>query len=227
MADENRNGIPDDVEALATVFEIFIIFALIVAFLGNVTGIFDHINIGGQSISDMWDSFAIQYLPLIKLISISLTIALIVFIIYISLEIDKVLGKIRESVEEAKGKYSIPVFTSEEKSQDVEQTHMENARWQKVLKLINSEQTSDWKLAILESDIMLGELLESMGYQGDSIGEQLKKIEKSDFTTLDNAWEAHKIRNSIAHEGEFLITQREASRVIRLYESVFTEFRYI
>ena len=103
-----------------------------------------------------------------------------------------------------------------------------NERWQKVLVHINSVNPSDWKLAILECDIMLSEILERMGYMQESIGEKLKSIEPSDFTNIEAAWEAHKIRNAIAHEGsDFLINEREAKRVIGLYELVFREFEYI
>jgi hypothetical protein len=67
-----------------------------------------------------------------------------------------------------------------------------------------------------------------MGYMQESIGEKLKVIEPSDFTNIENAWEAHKIRNQIAHEGsDFMINEREAKRVIGLYETVFREFEYI
>ena len=67
-----------------------------------------------------------------------------------------------------------------------------------------------------------------MGYRGESIGEQLKGVEKSDFTTIDDAWEAHKVRNLIAHEGaNFLLSDREAKRVIGLYKNVFQEFHFI
>lgn len=105
---------------------------------------------------------------------------------------------------------------------------MENKKWEAVIIHINSDNMSDWKLAILECDIMLGEILERMGYTQASISEKLKSIEPSDFTNIENAWEAHKIRNQIAHEGsEFSITEREAKRVIGLYETVFREFEYI
>ena len=103
-----------------------------------------------------------------------------------------------------------------------------NEKWEKVVVHINSQNPSDWKLAILECDIMLGEILEKMGYMQESIGEKLKSVEPSDFDNIENAWEAHKIRNSIAHEGsEFMINEREAKRVIGLYETVFREFEYI
>ena len=66
-----------------------------------------------------------------------------------------------------------------------------------------------------------------MEYIGETIGEQLKGIEQSDFRTLAHAWEAHKVRNKLVHEGDFMITKREARRVIDLYRKVFEEFHYI
>jgi len=103
-----------------------------------------------------------------------------------------------------------------------------NNKWQDVIVHINSANPSDWKLAILECDIMLSDILEKMGYMQVSIGDKLKSIEPSDFTNIEAAWEAHKIRNQIAHEGsEFMISEREAKRVIGLYELVFREFNYI
>ena len=103
-----------------------------------------------------------------------------------------------------------------------------NQKWERVLKRIESHNESDWKLAILEADIMLDELLDKSGYRGDSMSDKLKQVDKSDFNTIDFAWEAHKIRNMIAHEGsEFAINAREAQRVIKLYEQVFKEFKYI
>jgi hypothetical protein len=101
-------------------------------------------------------------------------------------------------------------------------------KWSKILTHVESPNGNDWMLAIIEADIILGEMLEKMGYQGDSIGEKLKRVEKADFQTLDQAWEAHKVRNAIAHQGsDFVLNQREAKRVISLYREVFEEFYYI
>src|SRR5688572_11249432 len=52
-------------------------------------------------------------------------------------------------------------------------------RWRKILELTDSQNQNDWMLAIIEADIILGDMLETMGYQGDSIGEKLKRIEPS------------------------------------------------
>jgi hypothetical protein len=102
------------------------------------------------------------------------------------------------------------------------------SKWEKIIKLSESENQSDWRLAIIEADIILDELLEKLQLPGDTMGEKLKAVEKSDFTTIDYAWEAHKARNMIAHEGsDFLINQREIRRIISLYEAVFKEFSLI
>ena len=103
-----------------------------------------------------------------------------------------------------------------------------NERWEHVEKLGASENPGDWRVAIIEADVLLEELVASMGYDGQTLGDKLKAIEKSDFTTLDEAWEAHKIRNRIAHQGsDFILTHREAKRVIDLFRQVFKEFDYI
>ena len=103
-----------------------------------------------------------------------------------------------------------------------------NTRWQRVVAHISSDNSSDWRLAILECDIILDELLDHLGYIGGTIGDKLKNANTAHFRTLNMAWEAHKIRNAIAHEGQdFTLTQREARRIVGLYETVFREFDFI
>jgi hypothetical protein len=102
-----------------------------------------------------------------------------------------------------------------------------NKNWDRVILHVESHNESEWRLAVIEADIMLAELLDTMNLGGDSIGDKLKGVEKSDFNTLDLAWEAHKVRNQIAHDPSFLLTQREARRVIALYEAVFKEFSFV
>ena len=102
-------------------------------------------------------------------------------------------------------------------------------RWQTIIKKMESDNVSDWKLAIIEADTLLDEMVKKMGYHGENLGERLRRIEVSDFTSLQEAWEAHKVRNKIAHDSsdQFILTQREARRVIGLFEKVFREFKYI
>ncbi len=102
-----------------------------------------------------------------------------------------------------------------------------NQDWDKILKLIGSENPNDWKLAIIEADKILEMVVNTFTVPGDNIGDKLKNIEKSDFTTLDEAWQAHKVRNRIAHEHNFHLGQREARLAIDNFAKVFQEFDFI
>jgi len=109
-----------------------------------------------------------------------------------------------------------------------EDSSLKNERWAKVLQHLEVESQAEWRAAIIEADIVLDEMTKKMGYHGDTLGERLKGVEKSDFNTLDLAWEAHKVRNTIAHQGsDYILTRREVKRVVNMYRMVFEEFHFI
>jgi hypothetical protein len=111
------------------------------------------------------------------------------------------------------------------KAHDVPKTQL---RWSRIKEEANSDNERSWRLAILEADIMLNELLDSLGYKGETMADKMRGAEKANFNTLDLAWEAHRYRNQIAHEANLhLLTQREVRRIISLYERVFREFRFV
>lgn len=102
-------------------------------------------------------------------------------------------------------------------------------QWQVVLNHVNSESTAEWKLGILEADNMLDEILELEGYQGESIGEKLKAMDPADLASYSDAWEAHKVRNQIAHEGAATMdfSKKLARDTLLKFENVFKELGYI
>jgi hypothetical protein len=90
---------------------------------------------------------------------------------------------------------------------------------------MSSQSEALWRIGILEADNLLLEVLTEKGYQGEGVGEKLKG---ASFKTIDLAWDAHKIRNRIAHEGsDFELTEREARRAFTLFESVFRDLKAI
>jgi hypothetical protein len=115
-----------------------------------------------------------------------------------------------------------PLFATVTQYQEHER--LETSRWSYIKELISGTNESNWRQAIIEADIILDELLTRLGYVGDSVGEKLKQVNPTHFQTLNNAWEAHKVRNQIAHEGSaFGLTDRLAYRTIANYEAVFRE----
>jgi hypothetical protein len=98
-------------------------------------------------------------------------------------------------------------------------------RWKRVMELASSGAPSDWRRAILEADIMLSAVLMEAGYEGASVGEQLKHTNPMQVTTLRLAWDAHMVRNQVAHGGEsYELTERDTRTAIDQYRRVFEEF---
>jgi hypothetical protein len=101
-------------------------------------------------------------------------------------------------------------------------------RWDRITAEINSGNEQSWRLAILEADIMLNELLDSLGLRGETMADKMKTVDRADFHTIDLAWEAHRARNRIAHESsETGLSERDARRTIDLYAKVFREFQFV
>ena len=130
--------------------------------------------------------------------------------------------RIYEVDEELDGAYKGHFIKPETKSDRV------NMRWQTILAHFSSSNPNDWRAAILDADTMLDELVTSLGYTGDGLGAKLTSIRINDFPTLQSAWEGHKMRNIIAHEGaNYTLTERQKEITRRHFEAVFKDAKII
>ncbi len=107
---------------------------------------------------------------------------------------------------------------------DKEKERDENPRWHYILTLIGSPNESDWRVAVIEADTMLEETLRNKGFEGDTVNELLEGARSSGYATVQSAWDAHLVRNRIAHDGsEYPLSQVEGRRVIKMYQNMFEE----
>ena len=101
-------------------------------------------------------------------------------------------------------------------------------RWQKIETLFASNSESDWRVAIIEADSMLDEFVRSLGYPGANLGERLKNTNPQFFPTIQLAWDAHKIRNEIAHAGmDYRLSERTKEIARKNFHYIFTDAKYI
>lgn len=81
----------------------------------------------------------------------------------------------------------------------------------------------DLKIAIIEADNLLDEALRLTGFRGATLGDKLKMLDESRLPTLNDVWEAHKLRNRIAHEVDFRLSRDTAERALSIYEQTFKD----
>lgn len=166
----------------------------------------------GDTDVTLWDAFSAWFMyawGVLGVVSFVFSIAAFLILVYASMRAYQI--KHQEEHE----KYSTLAPEEEEKRKD-------HSRWSHIKALIESPNESDWRQAIIEADIMLEEVLMQAGYQGATVGDKLKGAR---FSTLNDAWEAHKVRNDIAHRGSSMrLDDKTALHAVQRYERVFKEF---
>lgn len=216
MADKKGDSKPD---AVVDVGFVLVICIFLVILWTAILNYFLLSRFG--SWAAIWAAIVAWFFKYLWPIILVLSVILCLFLIYGIVSTYRKLLKLNEEENEI---YALP---AEIAAKD-EPLPEKNKKWESIEKHLISQNPSDWRLAVIEADVMLDELLRAQGYHGDSIGEMLKGVERSDMRSLDHAWEAHKVRNELVHSGsEYALNEREAKRVLSLYESVFREFKLI
>lgn len=91
------------------------------------------------------------------------------------------------------------------------------AEWQRTL----NELSSNPKGSVLEADKLLDRALTLKGYSGN-LGEKLKKA-NAVFSSVNDVWHAHKLRNRIAHELNVKISQNEARQTLSYFKKALQD----
>jgi hypothetical protein len=97
--------------------------------------------------------------------------------------------------------------------------------WAKITGRLEVGIESEYKLAVIEADSILNDILKRMGFGGETLGERLEKLTVATLPNLEQIWEAHKIRNNIVHDPDYRLTLDEARRVLSIYEQALRDLQ--
>lgn len=177
--------------------------------------------------------FSINFLILLKIIATIVVILLIVAVIFLLVRLYE-LKKEDEEKERILNANKVSTYASLTPSSTTSvdtvssPSPKQNETWRHVRELLLSDNQSEWRLAIIEADIYMDRTLDSKGFHGETVGDKLKAISPAQLASVQIAWEAHKVRNRIAHDGSaFTLTMPEARRVLSYYEIVFRDLGVI
>lgn len=73
------------------------------------------------------------------------------------------------------------------------------------------------KMAVIEADKLLDNVLRSMMLPGETLGERLKMAAYK-YPKIKDVWNAHRLRNQLVHETSFELSEREANRALNDFE---------
>lgn len=111
----------------------------------------------------------------------------------------------------------------EEKGMTLDEKEIHRA-WRAVEEQLVSSNASDWKLAVMSADAAMGEALEDMKIEGVTMADKLKALGESHrLRSYEQLWDAHKVRNEIAHEPRRMLSQEEARRIVQHFADALKE----
>lgn len=95
-------------------------------------------------------------------------------------------------------------------------------RWKKIKEKIDTGVEAEYKLAIIEADDFLGEMLEERGFLEENFEESIKKAGKGMLPNLDEILAAHEARNSVVYNPDSRVDPEEVKNILAVYESAIT-----
>jgi hypothetical protein len=172
---------------------------------------FDAISSTANQVGDGFLSF----LSVVEVIGYILIVGFIAGIIYCIIALSEIKAKSKET------------FENHFIQAQPQQANPRMEHWKKVSDAMASNNEQLWRSALIDADTMLEEVVTAMGAIGDTFGEKLKSMGRQ-VPWIDAAWEVHRLRNILAHEGgRYPLNQREAYRAYKIYESILYETGYL
>ncbi len=171
----------------------------------NATGTADKATLLAQNAATVYFS----YLGLLQLAGVVMT----VFLVTRTVILIKKTNWLKNHVDRIKNM----VITKDQSKKRTKQS------WDSVQAHFFAGNENDLKIAIIEADRILDEALRNAGVLGTNLGDRLKKVKTSDLPNIEQIWQAHKLRNQIAHEGNVSIKRDIAEKALGVYHEALAK----
>jgi hypothetical protein len=99
----------------------------------------------------------------------------------------------------------------------------EEKLWRKIKDRLLTGQEYEYKMAVIEADNMLSEILKKMEYGSGSDIETLNSLPPMVFPNIEEIKWAHSLNESIAHDPDFRLSTEDTRKALDAYEKFFID----
>ena len=96
------------------------------------------------------------------------------------------------------------------------------AKFLEIENKLKKENPATYVTTVINGDKLLDKALMEMGVPGKTMGDRLKKCGDR-FTNLNGVWQAHKLRNAIAHETDVEVSYKRAYNALQIYKQALKD----
>ncbi len=97
--------------------------------------------------------------------------------------------------------------------------------WDEVIKQAKDEREAERKMAIIEADDIVNDVLTQVGYEGGDLLEKLEGLSKEIIPNIEEVKDAHRKRRDIVYDPNRSLSREEAIELVSVYERVFKDLQ--
>ena len=179
---------------------------------------------GGRFEEFMQNSLVARFVFVLKIVSAVVIVSSFVGIIVVAYKNASLLPPLKRSSQSSMPKAATSAAASSQAAVDAPYLKGE---WDRLRERLKSASDADAVHIVLEADGLVDRALKDLRIPGETMGERLKFISTPDFKSKDDLWEAHKIRNQIAHGDGKDILYMDALYAFEKFEKALKELNMI
>lgn len=96
-------------------------------------------------------------------------------------------------------------------------------QWESVLRKFSTGSPDSVKLAVIEADKIVDDVLKNLGLEGEHMADRLERLSPEEVKSLDRLWRAHRLRNNLVHEPTYQLSLPEAEAALDGYQAFLQE----
>lgn len=100
-------------------------------------------------------------------------------------------------------------------------------RWMNVLRSIDPKSHESMALSVIAADKIVDDALKQLGFAGMTMAERLKALHPERIKSLQDLWDAHKMRNQLVHDPDFKLDSNNAKKALLSFEAFLKEMQLI
>lgn len=97
-------------------------------------------------------------------------------------------------------------------------------QWLSVEKHLSGHSSQDWKIAVLEADKIVEDILHKVGFAGENFRERIENVPPDSLEKREELLRAHSIRNAIIKDPHYALEKEEARETVQIYEEFLKDW---
>ncbi len=99
--------------------------------------------------------------------------------------------------------------------------------WKEILRQAKSDDESERKLAVIEADDLVNNVLAQLGYGEGSLLEQLDGLNEEIIPNIEEVKKAHRERRDMTYDPTKKVSKEKAAELVSVYEEIFKDLQLI